>query len=86
MSLIGTRCDSTHEKTKLLSLQQEKNYSPSAYIDSTQKNPLGRTLVKLRVGCHNYMLKQVGTTKSLSMKGYVPSVVVIKLLLLDCQR
>ena len=38
------------------------------------------------------MLKPVGTTKSVSMKGYVPSVVVINKiedetnLLLDCQR
>ena len=31
----------------------KKNYSPSAYIDSTRKNPLRRTLVKLRIGCHN---------------------------------
>ena len=38
-----------------------------------------RTLVKLRIGCHIYVLKLVDTIKSLSMKGYVLSVVVIKL-------
>ena len=31
----------------------KNNYSPSAYLDSTRKNPLRRTLVKLRIGCHN---------------------------------
>ena len=31
----------------------KKNYSPSAYIDSTRKNPMRRTLVKVRIGCHN---------------------------------
>ena len=30
-----------------------KNYSPSAYLDSTRKNPVRTTLVKLRIGCHN---------------------------------
>ena len=40
----------------------------------------------------SYVLKRVGTTKSISMKGYVPSVVVINKiedethLLVDCQR
>ena len=70
----------------------KKNYSPSAYLDSTLKNPMRRTLVKLTRGCQNLrvQLKQVGTAKSLSMKGYVPSVVVIKFttkpFLLACQR
>ena len=27
--------------------------SPSAYLDLTRKNPMRRTLVKLRIGCHN---------------------------------
>ena len=31
----------------------KKNYSFSAYLDSTRKNPMRRTLVKLRIGCHN---------------------------------
>ena len=26
---------------------------PSAYLDSTTKSPMGRTLMKLRIGCHN---------------------------------
>ena len=30
----------------------KKNYSLSAYLDSTRKNPM-RTLVKLRIGRHN---------------------------------
>ena len=31
----------------------KKKYSLSAYVDSTRKNPTRRTLVKLRIGCHN---------------------------------
>ena len=31
----------------------KKNYSPSAYLDSTRKNPMRRTLVKVTIGCHN---------------------------------
>ena len=31
----------------------KKNYSLSAYLDATRKNPMRRTLVKLRIGCHN---------------------------------
>ena len=31
----------------------KKNCSPSAYLDSTRKNPMRRTLVKLRIGCYN---------------------------------
>ena len=31
----------------------KKDYSPSACLDSTRKNPFRRTLVKLRTGCHN---------------------------------
>ena len=31
----------------------KKNYSLSVYFDSTRKNPIRRTLVKLRIGCHN---------------------------------
>ena len=30
----------------------KKNYSLPAYLDSTRKKPLRRTLVKLRIGCH----------------------------------
>ena len=67
---------------KLSSVHSIKtNYSPSVYLDSTRKNPLRRTLVKLRIQqvATTYALKQVGLTKSLSMKEYVLSVVVIKL-------
>ena len=56
----------------------KKNYSHSTYFDSTRKNPMRRTLLKLRIGCHNLRVEQLGTTKPLSMKGYVPSVVGIK--------
>ena len=31
----------------------KKNYSPFASLDSTRKKTLRRTLVKLRIGCHN---------------------------------
>jgi len=34
-------------------LSINKNYSLSAYLDSTRKNSLKRTLVKLRIACHN---------------------------------
>ena len=53
------------------------NYNPSAYLDSTRKNPMRRTLVKLRIGCHSLRVEAVRykTKSPLSMKGYVPSVV-----------
>ena len=35
----------------------KKNYNPSAYLDSTRKNPMRWTLVKLRTGCHNLRVK-----------------------------
>ena len=44
----------------------KKNYSLSAYLDSTRKNPMRRTLMVATT----YVLKQVGTTKFLSKKGY----------------
>jgi len=31
----------------------KKNYSPSAYLDSTRQNSIRRTLVKVRIGFHN---------------------------------
>ena len=70
-----------HSRKLSFYLSIKKNHNPSAYLDSTRKNPMRRTLVKLRIGCHNgtYVLKRVGTTKSLSMKRYVPSVELIKL-------
>ena len=58
-------------------------------IDSTRKNPLRRTLVKLRTGCHNLRVEKVGAAKSLTMKGYVPRPSVVEdevKLLLDCER
>ena len=51
MSLNGIRRFRTNAKLSF-SLSIKKNYSPSAYLDSTRKNPLRRTLVKLRIGCH----------------------------------
>ena len=56
----------------------KNNYILSAYLYSTQKNITKITLVKLRIGCHN-IRAETDRTKSLSMKGYIPSVVVIKL-------
>ena len=35
----------------------KKNYSPSAYIDSTRKNPWERTSVKFRIGCDNLLVE-----------------------------
>ena len=62
----------------------KKNYSLSAYLDLTRKNPSRKSLVKL-----NFGLKQVDTTKYLVMRGYVVSAIVTKLkmklaFLLDC--
>ena len=31
----------------------KKNCSLSAYLDSTRKNPMKRTVLKLRISCHN---------------------------------
>ena len=36
----------------------KKNYSLSAYLDSTRENPMRRTLVKLRTGCHNLRVEK----------------------------
>ena len=35
------------------SIKKNHDYSPSAYLDSTRKNPMSGTLVKVRIGCHN---------------------------------
>ena len=35
----------------------KKNYNLSAYLDPTRKNPMRRTLVKLRIGCHNLLVE-----------------------------
>ena len=56
----------------------KKNYSPSAHLDSTRKNPLRRTLVKLRLGCHNPRV-ETGRYDKIPLDQYVPSVVVIEL-------
>ena len=68
-----------HHVNKDFIMPSKKSYSPFSYLDSTKKNPLRRTLVKLRIGCTTYVMKEVGTKKSLSMKEYVPFVVLIKL-------
>ena len=36
----------------------KKNYSPSAYNDSTRKKPSRKTLVKLKIGCHNLRVEK----------------------------
>ena len=41
------------ETRLILSLRIKKNYNPSGYLDSTPKNRIRRTLIKLRIGCHN---------------------------------
>ena len=37
---------------------------PSAYLDSKRKNPMGRILVKLRIGCHNLRVVAVRYVKT----------------------
>ena len=57
----------------------KNNCSHFGYLDSTSiilRKTLRKTQNKIAT---TYVLKQVGTTKSPSVKGYVPSVVVIKL-------
>ena len=35
----------------------KNNYSPSTYLDLTRKNPLRKTLVKLRISCHKLRIE-----------------------------
>ena len=57
----------------------KKNYSLSAYLDLTRKNPSRKSLVTLRISSINFGLKQVDTTKYLVMRDYVVSAIVTKL-------
>ena len=57
----------------------KKNYSLSAYLDLTRKNPSRKSLVKLKKAVIRFGLKQVDTTKYLVMRGYVVSAIVTKL-------
>ena len=69
----------------------KKNYSPSAYIDSTRKNPLRRSLEKLRIGCHNLRV-ETGRYDKIPLDERICPLCSgnniedeIHLLLLDCQ-
>ena len=68
-----------------------KNSSPSAYLNSTRKNPKRRTLVKLRIGCHNLRV-QTGRYDKIPLDERIcPLCGGNKIedethLLLDCQR
>ena len=69
----------------------KKNYSLSAYLDSTRKNPMGRTLVKLRIGCHNLRVETGRYDKIPLEERICPLCTGNKIedethLLLDCQR
>ena len=69
----------------------KKNYSPSAYNDSTRKNPLRKTLAKLRIGCHNLRVEKGRYDKIPFDEGICPLCSGNKIedethLLLDCQR
>ena len=69
----------------------KKNYSPSAYFDSTRKNPGRRTLVKLRIGCHNLRVETGRYDKIALDERICPLCSGNKIedethLLLDCQR
>ena len=69
----------------------KKNYSLSAYLDSTQKNPMKRTLVKLRIGCHNLRVETGRYGKIPLEESICPLCSGNKIedethLLLDCQR
>ena len=66
-------------------------YSLFAYLDSTRKNPMRRTLVKLRIGCHNLRV-ETGRYHKIPLKERIcPLCSGNKIedethLLLDCQR
>ena len=72
----------------------KKNHSPSAYLDSTRKNPIRRTLVKLRMvamHCHNLRVEIGGYYKIPLDERICPLCGSDKIedeahLLLDCQR
>ena len=69
----------------------KENYSPSAYIDLTRKNPLRRTLVKFRIGCHNLRVGTGRYDKIVLDERICPLCSGTKIedeihLLLDCQR
>ena len=64
------------------------NYSPSAYLDLTRKNPSGKTLVKLRICSHKLRI-ETGRYDNIRKvtKGYAISAIVIEdetHFLLDC--
>ena len=68
----------------------KKNYSLSTYLDSTRKNPM-RTLVKLRIGCHNLRVETGRYDKIPLEERICPLCIGNKIedethLLLDCQR
>ena len=67
----------------------KKNYSLSAYLDLTRKNPSRKSLVKLRISSHKLRIETGRHDKYLVMRGYVVSAIVTKLkmkliFLLDC--
>ena len=69
----------------------KKNYSLSAYLDSTRKNPMRRTLLKLRIGCHNLRVETGRYGKIPLEERICPLCSGNKIedethLLLDCQR
>ena len=69
----------------------KKNYSLSAYLASTRKNPMRRTLVKLRIGCHNLRVETGRYDKIPLEERICPLCSGNKIedethLLLDCQR
>ena len=69
----------------------KKNYSLSAYLDSTRKNSMRRTLVKLRIGCHNLRVETGRYDKIPLEERICPLCIGNKIedethLLLDCQR
>ena len=69
----------------------KKNYSLSAYLDSTRKNPMRRTLVKFRIGCHNLRVETCRYDKIPLEERICPLCSGNKIkeethLLLDCQR
>ena len=55
------------------------NYSLSAYLELTRKNPSRKSLVKLRISSHKLRIEQVDTTKYLVMRDYVVTAIVTKL-------
>ena len=54
-------------------------WEATAYLDSTRKNPMRRTLVKLKIGCHNLRVETGRWDKILLDERTCPSVGVIKL-------